>query len=65
MRPVAKARETERVMYDHYRHKVANLEEAVKTDQTKQQKYQRNLSKLGEAKRRFEEQQRKLDGIID
>ena len=36
MRPIAKAREDARIMYDHYRHKVNNLETTVSKDKNKE-----------------------------
>ena len=61
------SRENARVFYDHYRIKVGKLEKshAQASDGKKQEKYQRNVGKLNEVKKKFEEETRKLEQLMD
>lgn len=65
MKPIAASREDARVFFDHYRGKVNKLEKAKQEDKTKEAEYQRNLKKLSEARTRFEQEQRRLDQIME
>ena len=67
MRTTATVREDARVFYDHYRGKVAKLEKgnAQPSDSKKQEKYQRNLKKLEDARTRYEKENRKLNELLE
>lgn len=67
MKALEKEREEARVLFDHYRNKMAKLEKThMKAPEPKKvQKYERNLQKFEAAKARFSERKRALELLMD
>ena len=69
MQELVTARETERTGYDHYRNKVAKMEQpggdSTSGDATAQERYSRNQAKLDKARATFETQTQKLEFLLE
>ena len=67
MKVLEKEREDARVLFDHYRSKMAKLEKTHmnSSDTKKLQKYERNLKKFEEAREKFGDATRKLELVMD
>lgn len=67
MKGLEKEREDTRVVYDHYRIKKGKLEKTHMTspDPKKQEKYQRNVMKFDDAKKRFDDAIYKLERAME
>ena len=67
MKALEKEREDARVLFDHYRSKMAKLEKTHmnSSDAKKLQKYERNLKKFEEAREKFGDATRKLELVMD